>query len=156
MIFGAAYSCTGDTVDPECSEEEHKSISFESISTSSLAFKGRDVPFEQRDKSEVNLIIKSEKDFNKYLISRNGFPGIDFSKNVLLCGRKTYMHCVRLDSVNVVEMCNKIQHRVYIREGICGAITDIYYFTLVPVNYSKKKIDFVNTEIKAEDLINPK
>jgi hypothetical protein len=99
LIFGAAFSCTGDTVDPECSEEEeYKSIPFEPISPSSLAFKDRDVPYQHRDKIEVNLIIKSEKDFNKHLTLMNDFPAIDFSNYALLCGRKTYMNCIRLDS----------------------------------------------------------
>ncbi len=82
----------------------------------------------------------------------NDFPAIDFSNYALLCGRKTYMNCIRLDSVCVVEICNKIQHRVYIREGICGAIVDIYYFTLIPASYANRKVEFLNLEANTENL----
>lgn len=148
FLTAVIFSCTSDLADPACLAEDIKPVPFEVLDR--LRLKNID---ESKDK--INLIIRSEKDYRKFVINQSGeLPQVDFSKHILLCGQKRYMHCIHLKGVDVIDKCGKIEHQIHVLEKICGAIEYVYYFTLIPAGYAgNEDITFKEVLVKVEDVL---
>lgn len=136
LLAGVVLSCTRNSED-NCPGTKIETVSIEDLEY--LRFKDVD-----EEKKEVNFVIRSKSEYDKYVISTHERPEIDFSKYALLCGRIKYNKCHFLERKEVVDRCGILEHRVYVGERLCGALTTIYYFTVVPAEYTQKTgIDFV-------------
>jgi hypothetical protein len=91
---------------------------------------------------QINLIIETKSDFEKYFSCNEGFPDIDFNKYFILAGRYTHKNCAVLINQNVVICENTLVYNVNIQAQICNGISDVYYYQIVLRDYLKYKIKF--------------
>lgn len=101
----------------------------------------------ESDVKEVNLIISSQPDFEKYFTCFEQFPEIDFEKYFILAGRYTHNNCAVFESQQISICNNKIIYKVRMLEQECHAITSVYYATVLEKKYNSLPVDF-NVQFK--------
>jgi len=79
----------------------------------------------------VNLVIKTQADYDKYFICSVQPPAVDFDKYFILAGRYRHHQCAVFDSHQVLLCKNRIVFKVRILEQICAAFTNVYYFVVI-------------------------
>jgi hypothetical protein len=90
--------------------------------------------------AEVNLVIRSQADQDKYLSCSSGLV-IDFSKKMLVAGRYTASHCAQIETQSVDKICTgQLIYNVDIRGDDCTAFTQVFY--MVIVDRSDKHVRF--------------
>lgn len=94
------------------------------------------------DDKVVNLVIKTQADYEKYFICSYAPPAVDFGKYFILTGRYRHHQCAMFDSQLVLLCNNKIVYKVGMLEQICAAFTNIYYFAVIEREYENLPVVF--------------
>ncbi len=94
------------------------------------------------DTKEVNLIIKTKADYEKYFTCSAELPTLDFEKYFILAGRYRHHQCAVFDRQQVLLCNNKLIYKVEMLELICAAFTDVYYFTVIERKYEGLQVVF--------------
>ncbi len=90
----------------------------------------------------VNLVIKTQADYEKYFICGVPLPEVDFEKYFILAGRYRHNQCAVFDSQQVLLCNNKIIYRVKMLEQVCQAFTNVFYVTVVENKFETFKVEF--------------
>ena len=90
----------------------------------------------------VNLVIKTQADYEKYFICSYQPPAVDFEKYFILAGRYRHHQCAVFDNQQVLLCNNKIVYRVAMLEQICAAFTNVYYFAVIDRQYENLPVVF--------------
>ncbi len=105
----------------------------------------REVYFTGIDETQnvVNLVIRTETDYKKYLATSQGdtLPTINFNEYILLAGRAKTRHSDLILSQSVVETCGETVYKVRIGGGIGTAPSVVRYFALIPAGSTNAKFD---------------
>ena len=80
---------------------------------------------------EVNLIIKTQADYEKYFICSFQPPAVDFDKYFILAGRYRHHQCAVFDSQQTLLCENKLFYKVRMLPQDCQAITNVFYFAVI-------------------------
>lgn len=94
------------------------------------------------DTREVNLIIKTQADYIKYITCSAELPAIDFEKYFILAGRYRHHNCAVFDRQQVLLCNNRLIYKVKMREQICNAFTNVYYFAVIERKYEGLQVVF--------------
>jgi hypothetical protein len=94
------------------------------------------------DNKVVNLVIKTQADFEKYLSCSSQLPAIDFKKYFILVGRYRHHQCAIFDSQEVLICDNKLFYKVRMLEQDCLAFTDVFYVTVIEREYVNLPVKF--------------
>jgi hypothetical protein len=79
----------------------------------------------------VNLVIKTQADYDKYFICSFKPPAVDFDKYFILAGRYHHHQCAVFDSQQTLICENKLYYKVRMLEQVCAAFTNVYYFAVI-------------------------
>lgn len=98
------------------------------------------------NKPTVNLVIKSQQDYDKYIGTSSDIkrPSIDFSQFVLLAGRTITPECAFVGSQIVLDRCGTYTFEVTLEPKDCHAFTTSNYFVIIhktehPIDFHIKK-----------------
>ena len=91
---------------------------------------------------EVNLIVTSQVDYERFFSCSSQLPLIDFDKYLILVGRYRNNNCAVLDSQQVLICDNRIIFRVRILEQDCHAFTNVFYVTVIEKRYNTLPVKF--------------
>ena len=128
-------SCHNENLPPECDViETFYNDEFENITCSLQNI--------NTDDQTVNLLIKTQADYEKYFICSTQLPAIDFEKYFILAGRYRHHQCAVFDSQQMLLCNNRIVYRVRILELICAAFTNVYYFAVIDRQYENLPVEF--------------
>ncbi len=94
------------------------------------------------DDKVVNLVIKTQADYENYFTCSTQLPDVDFDLYFILAGRYRHSNCAIFDSQQVLLCNNKILYRVGMLEQACQAITDVFYVTVIERSYESLSIEF--------------
>jgi hypothetical protein len=94
------------------------------------------------DDKVVNLVIKTQADYEKYIACGLQRPAVDFEKYFILSGRYRHNNCALFNNQQVLICNNKIIYKVGLKEQDCHAITDVYYVTVIERKYANMSIEF--------------
>lgn len=93
--------------------------------------------------SKVDLIIRSQADYEKYVLCTNSLPAIDFSQKTLLAGRTIAPYTDLIESQRVYKLCDgKVTFEVKLNRGGYAAVTDVYYFAIIPKISDDTNVNF--------------
>jgi len=82
---------------------------------------------------QVNLIIQSQVDYEKYLECSDTLPSINFSEHTLLAGRLKAPNMDRVVKQTFSQDCtDRYLYYVEIGSGVATMPSDVYYFAIVP------------------------
>lgn len=137
LILFLHLFCKKDCYNADCTREEQV-IPFDSPSSlQQYWLKNID-----ENKNEINLIIRSHEDYEKYIGSDKSLPDIDFSKQFLLAGRVRLSACGRLKEQKIVLQCDKLKYTVSTEAMACQKPTDVFFFAIIDIKYKAYSIDF--------------
>ncbi|ODS77202.1 MAG: hypothetical protein ABS46_18375 [Cytophagaceae bacterium SCN 52-12] len=91
---------------------------------------------------EVNLVLLSWQDFENYVESSMELPAIDFSKQVVLAGRKKWHQCIGFSGYSVQAGCRKVFYRVYLDQMDCLMLESVTFFTVISREAASGKVEF--------------
>ncbi len=94
------------------------------------------------DTKEVNLVIKTQADYEKYFTCSNELPVIDFEKYFILAGRYRHQQCAVFDRQQVLLCNNKLIYKVEMLELICASFTNVFYATVIEREYEGLSVVF--------------
>ena len=146
IVILVAVGCRPLGDQPCGSTEDSKTIRSDfSYLTSNV----EEVHFTNIDEAQevVNLIIRNEVEYRKYLATIQGdtLPAIDFNEYILLAGRAKTKHTDLILAQSVMEACGETIYRVRIGGGIGTAPSIVKYFALIPVNNIRVRFE-INME----------
>ncbi|RZS95388.1 hypothetical protein [Cecembia calidifontis] len=90
----------------------------------------------------VNLVIKTQADYEKYFICSFQPPVVDFDKYFILAGRYRHHQCAVFDSQQTLICENKLYYKVRMLEQICAAFTNVHYFAVIDRQYENLPVVF--------------
>ncbi|WP_009033907.1 hypothetical protein [Indibacter alkaliphilus] len=94
------------------------------------------------DDKEVNLVIKTQAEYEKYFISSKDLPDIDFGKFIILAGRYRHHQCAVFDRQQILLCDSRLFYKVRIIPQDCQAITDVFYSAVIERKYEDLPIIF--------------
>jgi len=83
------------------------------------------------DDKDVNLIIKTQADYEKYFACSFQPPAVDFKKYFILAGRYRHHQCAAIDSQKTLLCENRLFFKVRMLHKDCYAITNLFYFAVI-------------------------
>ena len=135
FLTGLTVSCRNENLSPECEViETFYNDEFENIPCSLQNI--------NTDDQTVNLVIKTQADYEKYFICGTQLPAVDFDKYFILAGRYRHNNCAVFDNQQVLLCNNKIIYRVRMLEQVCHSFTDVYYATAIEKKYEALPVEF--------------
>ena len=90
----------------------------------------------------VNIVIKTQADYEKYFTCISQPPTVDFEKYFIIAGNYRHHQCALFKGQKVLLCNNKIIYRVFILKQICDSITDVFYVTVIEKKYENLPIEF--------------
>jgi hypothetical protein len=94
------------------------------------------------DNKVVNLVIKTQADYEKYFTCSNQLPEVDFEKYLILAGRYRHHQCAIFDNQQVLLCDSKLFYKVRMLLQDCQAITNVYYVTVIEKEYENLPVEF--------------
>jgi hypothetical protein len=94
------------------------------------------------EEKEVNLVIKTQADYEKYFICSFGLPVVDFDKYFILAGRYQHFQCAIFDNQQVLLCNNIIIYKVSMERQVCQAITNVFYSVVIERQFENLDIEF--------------
>ncbi|MDO9553746.1 hypothetical protein [Rhodonellum sp.] len=94
------------------------------------------------DTREVNLVIKTQADYDKYFTCSAELPTVDFEKYFILAGRYRHHQCAEFNRQQVFICNNKLIYKVEMHELICAAFTNVFYVTVIERKYEGLQVVF--------------
>ena len=125
----------------DCTEEPIV-VAFETILSDSVT---QGCKLQNIDDNEliVNLIIKSQDEYENYVGCIGELPVVDFSEKTLLAGRMMAPKEDKVIKQSVSKDCNEIYlYTVEIGYGIAAHPISVYYHALIPKTPANAKIEF--------------
>jgi hypothetical protein len=141
-LFLFAFSCEQEKI--ICTGEAI-SISYEPMVADSLENDCRlqNIGDTREVGSQVNVLIQSQADYEKYMLCATSLPDIDFSQKTLLAGRYVASHMDQVKHQRVYQECNgKVKFEVRLDKGGYTAVTDVFFFAVVPKISSQAEVIF--------------
>ncbi len=133
-------SCQEETMIQNCEGENGQRI--ETFYNEEL----REIPCSMQhinpDTREVNLVIKTQADYEKYFTCIAELPTLDFTKYFILAGRYRHHNCAVFDRQQVLLCNNKLIYKVEMLEQICNAFTNVFYVTVIERKYEGLQVVF--------------
>jgi hypothetical protein len=94
-----------------------------------------------KEKTEVNVVIKTQAEFEKYVGCSTNLQ-VDFSSKMVLAGRYLSNHCAEVTSQSVEKNCNgEIVYNIEISKGDCDSMSLIFYLVIVDKSGSPVKFN---------------
>jgi hypothetical protein len=94
-----------------------------------------------KEKTEVDLVIKTQADFKKYVACSTNLE-VDFSSKMVLAGRYLSNHCAEVTSQSLEKNCQgQIVYNVEILKGDCTSMSLISYLVIVDKSSSPVKFN---------------
>jgi hypothetical protein len=135
LMTWLTVSCHNENLSPECDViETFYNDEFENITCSLQNI--------NTDDQTVNLVIKTQADYEKYFICGTQLPAVDFDKYFIITGGYRHNNCAIFDSQQVQLCNNKIIYGVRMLEQDCHAITNVYYATVIEKKYENLAVEF--------------
>lgn len=134
------FGCQNECIPQDCSGDNAQSI--ETFYSEEFAGAPCGLQNIDNDKKEVNLILTTQTDFDKYFNCAAQLPVIDFDNYFILAGMYRHHQCAVFDSQSVSVCNNKIKYSVTMLEQDCQAITSVFYATVIEKEYNNLPIDF--------------
>lgn len=134
IVLLIAFGCSKND---KCDESEWVDVPFETLGNDTIIYTLVDIDEAQLD---VLLVIKNQAAFEKHVRCNYEPEIIDFDNNILLAGRTKYHQCAYLGEQRLVLKCTELYYNVEIKEMVCMMPTDVFYFAVVAVDYSKYKV----------------
>ncbi len=134
------WGCTQNQL-IDCTGESNQ-VSFETLLSSSAS---EICGLKNIDNNEltVNLIIKSQSEYENYISCSPSSPVVDFNEKTLLAGRMKTPNEDRIINQSVTFDCNgNYLYNVEIGYGIATHPIDVYYFAVIPKILPETRIDF--------------
>jgi hypothetical protein len=94
------------------------------------------------DEEVLNLVIKTQVDYEKHFTCSNQLPPVDFEKYFILAGRYRHIQCAILDNQQVLMCDNKLFYKVRMLLQDCQAITNVFYVKVVEKKYENLPVAF--------------
>lgn len=94
------------------------------------------------NKKAINLVIKTQEDYEEYFSCGLQTPEIDFEKYFILAGVYRHHQCARFDSQQVLICNSKIFYKVRMLEQDCQAFTNVFYMAVIEKKYSNLQVKF--------------
>jgi hypothetical protein len=135
LVFGFAFGCEEKTV---CDGE----MAFQVQTFLTEEFEACGLQNLDHRQKEVNLIIKTQAEFEKYVSCQPQSDPIDFNEFFLLAGRYKHQQCVRFDRQEVTICENRIFYTVNLMEQDCYSISDVFYFALIDRKFEDLEVKF--------------
>lgn len=135
-----AFGCQDECIPQDCAGDNEQFI--ETFYSEEFAGIPCGLQNAESDEKEVNLIITTQTDFDKYFTCAAQLPVIDFDKYFILAGMYRHHQCAVFDSQSVSVCNNKINYRVTMLEQACQAITSVFYATVIEKEYNNLPVDF--------------
>lgn len=83
---------------------------------------------------DITLVINSMDELKSALQCGRYPDALEFSDYTLIGGKIRSNTCANLLSEQVIRYCDRIEYQINIEKQICQAITDVYFFSLIPKN----------------------
>lgn len=93
-------------------------------------------------------IVNSAADYQA-LFACTTPPAVDFTTHTLLAGKTKTASCSHVLSQQLTQTCTGYTYQVKLEAGLCQAVTNVVYYTLVPKIPSGAKVDF-DVQLPAE------
>ncbi|MEQ8552784.1 MAG: hypothetical protein RLO12_20330 [Fulvivirga sp.] len=100
------------------------------------------------DQDEVTFSIKSQDEWNEWLNCETAESAIDFTEEFIVGGRYRSYQCGYLKDFQLTDECEAVRVEVIVEARDCEAITEVYFFHSIPLNYSERKIEFTIKQIE--------
>lgn len=126
--------------DPEC-EGEPTPIPLESV----VQKEGELCALKNIDDTrlQIDLIIQTEDEYEKYIECSNTLPSINFSDKTLLAGRLKTPYQDKIIKQSYSQDCkNRYLFHVEIGWGVAAAPSNVFYFAIVPKITDESKLMF--------------
>lgn len=94
------------------------------------------------EQDEVIFKIQSQQKLEEWLDCEISLPLIDYSQQFIVGGRVKSYECGLLEGLSSEVGCNKIKLTITIQPLICAAITDVYFFTALPIAYVNNEVEY--------------
>ncbi len=94
-------------------------------------------------KPQIDLIIQTQDDYEKYVECSSDLPSIDFSEKTLLAGRLKTPYQDKVITQTYTRDCkNRYVFHVEIGLGIAPATSNVFYFAIVPKTAIENNVIF--------------
>lgn|SRR5690554_3780860 len=134
------FGCQDESIPQDCAGDKTQFI--ETFYSEEFASIPCGLQNAESDEKEVNLVITTQTDFEKYFTCSAQLPVIDFDKYLIFAGTYRHHQCAVFDSQSVSVCNNKINYRVTILEQACDAFTSIFYATVIEKEYIYLPVNF--------------
>ena len=130
-------SCKKNNFSTNCTDAE-QIIPFDSL-TASQSFWLKNI---DKSKNEISLVIRSQKDYEKYIGSNKALPTINFSSQFLIAHQVKLATCGRLKEQKIVLACDNLKYIMEIERELCQKPTDVFSLAIIDKKYNSYNIDF--------------
>jgi len=94
------------------------------------------------EQDEVIFKIQSQQDLEEWLDCETSLPQVDYTQQFIVGGRVKSYECGFLEGLSSEVGCKIIKLKITIQPLICAAITDVYFFTALPIAYVNNEIEY--------------
>ncbi|SMD45883.1 hypothetical protein SAMN00777080_4556 [Aquiflexum balticum DSM 16537] len=101
------------------------------------------------EQDQVTFKIRSQNELVEWLSCGSSLPDIDFDQEFIFGGRIKSYKCGHLNELVAENWCDNLKVKVIIQPQDCMAITDVYFFVALPIEYVKYdlKFDIINLDL---------